>query len=274
MLLQGKKEFVKNFAEELKDSKSIVLVGYQGLEVNALTELRHKLKEVNFTMKVVKNRLAIRSVDECDIESYSGIKDFLKGPTALLIGSEEDPADAIKIFKGYAKEKELMDFKAGVISDKLYAADQIARIADLPAKNVLIAQTVMMLNSPIQGLYNSLAGIIKKLCYAINDLKGKIETGEIKQAVPTDSMPDKSLETGTGSEQAATEADAGEQSEEPGNYEDEEDAVVSSDTGNEPGREEDSNAEGTDELNEGQAEEDKKNETNSEPVDEPEKQEE
>lgn len=170
MQLKEKKQFVKGFVEELKNSKSVILTLYQGLGVNSINELRKKLKEADCEMRVVKNRLALRAIEEAGIESYFDIKEFFKGPVAVLLGNE-DPSKAIKIFKGYVDENKLMEFKAAIIMDTFMNSSQIEKIADLPSKDVMIAKTVYALNAPIQGLCNSLAGIIKKALYALNDLK-------------------------------------------------------------------------------------------------------
>jgi len=189
MQLEEKKQFVKEFKEELKEAKSIILTQYQGLKVNSINELRKKLQNAGCKMQVVKNRLALKSIEEAGIESYSSIRDFFKGPIAVLLG-KEDPSQAIKIFKGYADDNKLMEFRAAVIRDNFIDVSQIEKIATLPSREVMLAKTVMTLNAPIQGLCNSLAGVIKKLFYALNDVKIKIEKGEIKVQEPKSSVTD------------------------------------------------------------------------------------
>jgi large subunit ribosomal protein L10 len=183
MQLAEKKEFIADFTKELKNAKSIILTQYQGLDVISITKLRKQLKEVDSTMMVIKNRLALRAIEESGIESYGSIKEFFKGPVAVIVGND-DPTRAIKIFKDFAAENKLMEFKAAVIMDRFMDSSQVEKLADMPPKEVLIAQTVMMLNAPIQGFYNSLTGILRKFCYAVNDLKDKMEKGEIAAPAP------------------------------------------------------------------------------------------
>ncbi len=196
MLLEGKKQFVKEFSGKIKDSKSLILVNYQGISVNNINELRRKLKAVNSRMQIIKNRLALRAIDDSGIESYAVLKDYFNGPVAVIIG-DEDPTEAIKIYKEYTDQNKLMEFKVAVISDRLIDSSQIVKVANLPSREVMIAKTVMMLNAPISGFYNSLAGIIKKFCYVLNDLKIKIESGEVKtkgiqveESVPEEKVSD------------------------------------------------------------------------------------
>jgi large subunit ribosomal protein L10 len=214
MQLEQKKQFVKDFSEKLKSSKSLILAYYQGLDVNNITELREKVKEAGCTMQVVKNRLALRAIDESGIESLAQLKEYFKGPVAVLLG-ENDPSGAIKIFKKYVDDNKLMEFKAAVISDNLFDAEQVAKIADLPSREELIAKTVYVFNAPIQGLCNVLAGIIKKLCYALNDLKEKKESGAIKTAEPaTQEAPVEETAPEAKKQEAAEEVQASETSEE------------------------------------------------------------
>lgn len=200
MQLAEKKQFVKEFSEEIKNAKSIILTHYQGLDVNNITKLRRKLKDADCTMRVIKNRLALRAIEETGIESYSAIKESFKGPVAILIGND-DPSRAIKIFKEYTDKNKLMEFKVGVIMDNIFDSSQIEKIAGLPSKDVMLTKTVIVLNAPIQGLYNTLSGVIKKLFYALSDLKEKKGEGETKvveepaEEAPAETPPEQETST-------------------------------------------------------------------------------
>jgi hypothetical protein len=130
----------------------------------------------------------LRAIDEV-AGGHAVLKDFFNGPVAVLM-ADEDPSQAVKIYKKYVDENELIEFKAAVISGNFYDSSRIEKIAGLPSKEVMIAKTVFVLNAPIQGLYNSLSGIIKKFLYALNDLKTKVEKEE-------ESKPEVSVGTDT-----------------------------------------------------------------------------
>ncbi len=174
MLLEEKKQFINEFKENLKESQSCILTNYQGLAVNDITELRSKLRRADSSMKVVKNRLVKRALNDIKDERYEKFDSYLKGPTAVLLAGK-DPTAAIKIFKEFSDKNEFMKFKAGMINDNTVTREQLLRLGDLPSKEVMLGKTVNVINAPLQGLYSALSGIIKNLAYALGALKDKIE---------------------------------------------------------------------------------------------------
>jgi len=201
MKLEQKKQVVEEFKKEVEASGSLILTSYQGLNVAGITELRRKLKEVNSRMLVIKNRLALRSIEGLGDE-YNELKEYFKGPVAVIVG-DEDPSAAVKIFKKYADDNELMDLKAAVISGNYYERDKVIKLASLPSREALLGQVAGMMNAPIQGLYNVLGGVIKSFMYALNDLKSKMESGEIK--APAEQQKEKETEQEAAREKALSE---------------------------------------------------------------------
>jgi large subunit ribosomal protein L10 len=176
---EEKKNFVDEFRKDIKDNPGVILVNYQGLGVNALNELRRKLRRTDCSMKIIKNRLAARAFSEAGHEDFSDILNSLKGPSAVLL-TRKDPSGAVKVFGEYSDESRFMEFKAGIIGQRFYEKIDIEKLAKLPSRQVLLGKTVNVINAPVQMLYNSISGIIRKFMYAVNDLKGRIERGEIK----------------------------------------------------------------------------------------------
>ncbi len=172
MQLKEKKEFIKNFKEEIKNSESFIITKYQGLDVNTINELRNKLKGIDCRMKVIKNRLAKRVFEEMEI---SEVSNSLNGPTAILFGGA-DPSPAIKIFSEFIKQNKLMKFKAAVISGNFYDGMQIEKLAELPSRDVMLQRVVCIFNAPIQGFYCALSASIGNFINTLNDLKKKRET--------------------------------------------------------------------------------------------------
>lgn len=179
MQLEEKKQIVKEITVLFDDYENLIVTGYQGLSVNSLTAMRSRLRKAGCGMKVVKNRLVVRSLAEMGRDEYAGMEDYFTGPTALIFTSD-DPSEAIKIFKEYSESNELMEFKGAVLGSVLFSGRDVARIALLPSREVLLAQTASALNAPIQGLYNALGGIIKRLMYGLK------EYAEIKESTPSE----------------------------------------------------------------------------------------
>ena len=178
MQLQEKKQFVQEFKQHLEKFDSFILVNYQGLDVNSSNELRQSLKKSGCVMKIIKNRLAVRAIKEVANEDYTEMLGVFNGPTAVLLAGKE-PSEAIKIFKKFAGENKLMEFKAAVIGGNFLEKSNLEKLATLPSREVLLSQVVGLFNTPIQKLYNSLTGILTKIVYALNDLKSKLEKDEV-----------------------------------------------------------------------------------------------
>ena len=80
-ILAQKKETVNDIVNNIKDSESVILFQYQGLTVAELSELRKKLRETDATVKVYKNTLLKRALDELNL-SFDG---FLEGPMLFYL---------------------------------------------------------------------------------------------------------------------------------------------------------------------------------------------
>ena len=81
-ILDGKKAIVSEIEKSIADSESVILFQYQGLTVAELSELRRNLKGTDATVKVYKNTLLKRALDDMNY-SFDG---FLEGPNAILFG--------------------------------------------------------------------------------------------------------------------------------------------------------------------------------------------
>lgn len=169
--LQLKSQMVDEIKGKIENAQSIVLVNYRGLNVEEVTELRKKFREANVDYKVYKNTMMVRAFEEL---GYDGISEFLKGPSAIAF-SNEDPVSAAKISSEFAKDHEKLEIKSGVVDGKIITPKEIGDLAKLPSREVLIAQVLGGLNSPIQGLANVLNGNIRGLAVVLQAIADKKE---------------------------------------------------------------------------------------------------
>lgn len=162
-VLQEKQEAVKELAEKLKASKSVVLADYRGLTVEQDTELRNALRKAGVEYKVVKNSLTRFAAKEVGLD---GLDEFLSGPTSVAIS--DDPVAPSKVLSEYAKKYEKLELKAGVVEGKIIDVAGIKALAELPPREVLIAKVLGGFNAPISGFVNVLNGNIRGLVVALN----------------------------------------------------------------------------------------------------------
>jgi large subunit ribosomal protein L10 len=144
-------ELVENFQE----STGAVLTEYRGLTVKQLQDLRRALGE-NADYAVVKNTLTQIAAKEAGVD---GFDDLLTGPTAIAF-INGDVVEAAKGLRDFAKANPALVIKGGFLDGRTMDASEIARMADLESREVLLAriaggmlaslsQAVYLLNAPL-----------------------------------------------------------------------------------------------------------------------------
>lgn len=169
--LQAKQENIEEIKEKIDKAQAIVLVDYRGLNVEQLTELRRKYRSAGVEYKVYKNTMMRFAFKDAGFEEFN---EFLKGPSAVAFGYD-DPVQAAKITSEFAKEHKNLEIKAGIVDGKIIDIAGVNALAELPSREVLIAQTLGGFNAPIQGFANVLQGTIRGLAVVLNAIKEKQE---------------------------------------------------------------------------------------------------
>jgi large subunit ribosomal protein L10 len=126
---------VAELTEHFRTAPATLLTEYRGLTVKQLTELRRSLGKTT-TYAVAKNTLAKRAATDAGIE---GLDKLFTGPTALAFVSG-DPVEAAKSLREFAKANPLLVIKGGVFEGKAITAAEVAKIADLESREVLLAK--------------------------------------------------------------------------------------------------------------------------------------
>lgn len=157
-ILKVKEQIVSDYAEKLAKAKSFVIVDYRGLTVAEDTQLRKELRDNNVEYSVVKNRLTLRAMEKA---GFTGLDQVLTGPTAVAISYDDAVAPA-KVLVTNAKKNTKLEVKGGMVEGKILSVNEINGVAAIPAKPVLIAQLLGMLQTPIRGLAVALSEIAKK----------------------------------------------------------------------------------------------------------------
>lgn len=155
MARADKQAAVAEIAESFSESAGAVLTEYRGLTVKELQDLRRSLG-ANANYAVVKNTLAKLAATEAGIE---GFDELLSGPTAIAF-IKGDVVEAAKGLRDFAKANPTLVIKGGVLDGNLLDAKEIAKLADLESREVLLgklagamlaslSQAVYLLNAPL-----------------------------------------------------------------------------------------------------------------------------
>lgn len=149
-VLSEKKAVVAALEEKLKGAASGVLVDYKGITVAEDTELREELRKNGVDYAVVKNTLVRFALDDAGLNE---LDEVLHGTTALAV-SAEDPIAPMRVINKFAKKfnGEKFVIKAGFMDGKVLPLNDIAALAELPSKEVLLAQMMGTMLAPITKL--------------------------------------------------------------------------------------------------------------------------
>jgi len=143
--LEDKKVIVAEVAEVAAKAHSAVAAEYRGLTVAEMTELRANARKAGVYMRVVRNTLARRALENTD---FSCMQEVLVGPLVLAF-SKEDPGAAARLMRDFAKAHEKLIVKALSISGKLLPASQIDALANLPTREQALALLLSVMKAPI-----------------------------------------------------------------------------------------------------------------------------
>lgn len=167
---QAKIEIVADLRELIGETQAAILTDYRGLSVAQLTTLRKKLRAVDAEYRIVKNTLFKLAAD--GLMPVAEMEQHLKGPTAIGF-AKKDPVGAAKIMLDFTKESKTFTIKAGVMTGKVLDPKQVEALSKVPPREVLIAQMLGSLNSPIAGLVGSLNGIISNFVFTLQAVADK-----------------------------------------------------------------------------------------------------
>lgn len=168
---QEKEAKVEELAGQVKESGAMLLADYRGLTVAEARELRNALREAGARYEVVKNTLMIRAADEA---GAGELKELLEGPTAIAFCAEDAMGPA-KVLVKYAKDFKPLEIKGGILEGKLADMEMIKFLASLPAKEVLQAQLLGVMQGPIRGLATVCAGPIRGLVTVLTRIQEQKE---------------------------------------------------------------------------------------------------
>jgi large subunit ribosomal protein L7/L12 len=163
---------VAELTETFSRARLAIVTESAGLSVNQVTELRKLLRGAKAEYKVVKNTLAARAAEGTIL---SGVKTYLKGPTGLVIGYDDPvlPAKILRDFILAEKREQKIKITIGVVEGKVVQPAELAAVAKLPKKEVLIAMLLSAMQGPARGLVYTLSAVLSKFVRVIAAIQDK-----------------------------------------------------------------------------------------------------
>jgi large subunit ribosomal protein L10 len=169
MKRNDKEQLVTELTTKIKGAKALYYTDFTGLNVKRMTDLRRKLKKAGVEYVVIKNTLALRSVNESGLVGAR-----LKGPTGLIIS--KDPVSAAKIVTDFAKENEQRPaLKGGMLDGVSIDEAQVKKLASMPSRQQMLAELGAGLQSPLAAFVGALNGLLYMFAGALEALKTQRE---------------------------------------------------------------------------------------------------
>ena len=134
-IFEAKAAVVSEISDKIKASESVIIFSYQGLTVAEFTELRRNLKDANGEVKIYKNTLVKRALNDLSINIEDS---FLEGPNAIVFG--ESLLEPIKVLSKFAKEHEKATIRVGIISGNVASLETINEYSSIPSREGLLTQ--------------------------------------------------------------------------------------------------------------------------------------
>ena len=152
--LQEKQAVVAEVSAQVAQAQTIVVAEYRGIPVADITSLRANARKNGVYLHVLKNTLARRAVQGTPFEALG---DKMVGP--LMYSISADAVAAAKVVHEFAKTNDKLVIKGGAYNGKVLDTAAVAALASVPSKEVLLAQLLGVMKSPI----TSMAIVLKAL---------------------------------------------------------------------------------------------------------------
>jgi large subunit ribosomal protein L10 len=168
---EKKERMVADYVDRVSHSQALILADYRGLTVAGISELRSRLREVDGTFQVVKNTLFELALQEAGIPIP---EEAFQGPIAIGYCQKEVPPVA-KMLVSYAKETEFLQIRGAILGGGFVNAARVQALADLPPREVLLAQLLGAVQGPMSALVSTITAPLRELAQV---LRARSEQGQ------------------------------------------------------------------------------------------------
>jgi large subunit ribosomal protein L10 len=181
---------------KVDSSSTAVVTEYRGLTVAEISHIRRQLRTLGADYKVFKNTLVRRAVAGTSAEPLA---QFLEGPTAIAF-VDGDVSAVAKALRDLARTSPKLVLKGGVLDGKALSPKDLGALADLPSREVLLAQFAGALASPLRTMAGLLKAVPQNLAYGLSAL---LDSKGGPVATPAVEKDEPAAETPAGVEEAA-----------------------------------------------------------------------
>ena len=173
MPTKRKVELVEELRDKIIQCSITIATDFTGLPVNTMTELRQKMRDQNIEYRVVKNTLTYLAADSANTPQ---MKEVVQGPTALAFGYE-DPVKVAKALVEYIRvNRSALAIRGAILDGRALTPADVSSLAALPPRDVLVAQLLTQIQSPLNALLGQLRAPMYRLVGVLNGPLGSLTT--------------------------------------------------------------------------------------------------
>ena len=155
MTKEDKVLVIQELKDLLQDAKVVYVASLEGMNAAATSDFRRQAFKQNITVKVVKNTLLQKALEQIEGVDYSEMFSTFKGNSALMI-SETANAPA-KLIQGFRKKAEFPALKSAYLQETFYVGDEnLAALVSIKSREEMIGEIITLLQSPLRNVLSAL----------------------------------------------------------------------------------------------------------------------
>ena len=169
MKQDAKQKLIQDLQQDFDRADTAYLLDYTRMTVAQSVALRKLLRKNAYTMKVVKNRLALRALKADFPEALHG---YFQKPTAVAFGAEE-PLRLARLIRDFSVKNKVLTFKGGLIEGQLLTPDRFEEVCRLSSKQELLGKIGYLMALPLMQLLRTWQAPVSQLGRLLSQLKEK-----------------------------------------------------------------------------------------------------
>jgi large subunit ribosomal protein L10 len=146
---------IQEIKDLLQDAKVVYVADLDGLNAAKSSEFRRQAFKQNIKVKVVKNTLLQKAMEQIEGVDYSEMFQTFKGNSALMVS--ETANGPAKLIQGFRKKEDKPALKSAYLQETFYVGDEnLTALANIKSREEMIGEIIGLLQSPIQRVVSAL----------------------------------------------------------------------------------------------------------------------
>ncbi|MDQ3785544.1 MAG: 50S ribosomal protein L10 [Actinomycetota bacterium] len=169
-----KVQAVGEISERLREADAVLLTEYRGLHVGEIADVRNSLRDADADLKVLKNTLARIAARDAGLEDFASM---IGGPTAMAF-VRGDAIEAAKALDEAARKYPVLAVRGGILHGKVISEAQVAQLARIESREVLLARIAGLFNAPAQRTAGIAAALLQNVGSMLSQVMAQKEESE------------------------------------------------------------------------------------------------